>query len=268
MSSFLPEICFLIKTLISKKNKDMKIKILRAKTVFLLTIAALFCLFVTANETTAQTNKRRTKRNPIPVVQPTQQPQFGVPLIVSRAEDYPNQNQTIVTEVPQAQTEAENLEEKVDKFNNRVKDLNSRVKSLESSQKNEYDEKQKRLLLNLDILSRTEQRAESLRKQLFELVEKENSLRTRLEQIEYDARPEIVDRAAALSGSLRPEEIRDQRKKSLDVEKRNLVSLLSQIQTSRAALEENVQKADLLVEKVRFKLEKEIDDALAEDKEQ
>jgi len=246
----------------------MKIKILRAKTVFLLTIAALFCLFMTANETTAQTNKRRTKRNTLPVVQPTPLPQQTVPTIVSRAEDYQNENQTFVTEIPQTQAEAETLDQRVDKFNDSIKEIKSRVKSLESSQKNEYDEKQRRLLLNLDILSRAEQRAESLRKQLFELVEKENSLRTRLEQIEYDARPEIVDRAAALSGSLRPEEIRDQRRKSLEVEKRNLESLLSQIQTSRTALELNVQKADSLVEKVRFKLEKEIDDALAEDKEQ
>ncbi|MCA1625245.1 MAG: hypothetical protein LC778_15890 [Acidobacteria bacterium] len=245
----------------------MKIKIPNAKTAFLLA-TALFCLFVTSSEITAQTNKRRTKRNTLPVIQPTPPPQQTVPTIVSRAEDYQNENQTIVAEIPQTQTEAETLDQRVDKFNDRMKEINSRVKSLESTRKNDYDEKQKRLLLNLDILSRAEQRAESLRKQLFELVEKENSLRTRLEQIQYDARPEIVDRAAALSGSLRPEEIRDQRRKSLEVEKRNLESLLSQIQTSRTALELNVQKADQLVEKVRFKLEKEIDDALAEDKEQ
>ena len=249
-----------------RKNKIMKIKILKAKTIFLLSAAALFCLFVTAIETTAQTNKRRTRRNTLPVVQPTPVPQSSVPLVVSRAEDYQNENQVVVTEVPPTATET--LDERVDKFNNRVKDLNTRVKTLESSQKNEYDEKQKRLLLNLDILSRAEARAESLRKQLFEIIEKENSVRTRLEQIEYDSRPEIVDRSAALSGSLRPEEIRDQRKKSLDVEKRNLNSLLTQIQTNRTALEESVQKADLLVETVRSKFEKEIDKALAEDEEQ
>ncbi len=39
-----------------------------------------------------------------------------------------------------------------------------------------------------------------------------------------------------------------------------------QIQISRVTREESVRRADLLVEKVRSKLEKEIDDALAEDK--
>lgn len=249
-----------------KKNKNMKNKILNAKTVFLLAATVLFCLLAAAGETTAQTNKRRTRRNTVPIVRPTPLPQSGVPLIVSRAEDYQNENQTVVTEAAPTQAGPETLDEKVEKYNSRVKDLNSRVKSLESSQKNEYDEKQKRLLLNLDILSRAEQRAESLRKQLFELVEKENSVRTRLEQIEYDARPEIVDRVAALSGSMRPEELRDQRRKSLESEKRNLETLLAQIQSSRAALEDSVQKADSLVEKVRSKFEKDIDNALAEDK--
>lgn len=241
----------------------MKNKVLNAKAIFLLATAILVCFFA-VSETAAQANKRRTRRATLPIVQPTPLPQSGVPLIVSRAEEYQSENQPAVTEnVP---TNTETLDEKVEKYNSRVKDLNTRVKSLESTQKNEYDEKQKRLLLNLDILSRAEQRAESLRKQLFDLVEKENSVRTRLEQIDFEARTEMVDRAAALSGSLRPEEIRDQRKKSLEVEKRNLESLLTQIQTSRTTLEENVQKADSLVEKVRSKLEKEIDDALAEDK--
>jgi len=68
-------------------------------------------------------------------------------------------------------------------------------------------------------------------------------------------------------GSLRPEEIRDQRRKSLEAEKRNLESLLTQIQTSRTTLESNVERADFLVEKVRIKLDKEIDDALAAEEE-
>lgn len=244
----------------------MKHKFSNAKTVFLAAAAILFCLFISTVDATAQTNRRRARRNTLPVVSPTPLPQQTVPTIVSRAEDYQNENQTIVDEVPAV--EPGNSSEKAGSFGDEMKALNSRVKSLESSKKNEYDEKQKRLLLNLDILSRAEQRAESLRKQLFEIIEKESSLRTQLEQTEFDARPEMVDRAAAMSGSLRPEEIRDRRKKSLDVEKRNLESLLSQIQTNRATLELSVQKADSLVEKVRFKLEKEIDDALAEDKDE
>ena len=235
-------------------------------------LAAVFLsLCVSAFEANAQTKRR--KRTTKPIASPTQ----TVPIVVGRNDQYIDGNQIVLGETLQQPTETTSeaisppppatTEENNTEVNARIKELNARIKSLESGSRNEYDEKQKRLLLNLDILSRAESRAESLRKQLFEMVEKEATVRTRLEQITFDARPEMIERSAAFVGSLRPEEIRDQRKKSLDAEKRNLESLLTQIQTSRASLEENVQKADFLVEKVRLKLDKEIDAALADEKE-
>ena len=77
----------------------------------------------------------------------------------------------------------------------------------------------------------------------------------------------MIDRQVAMMGSFRPEEIREQRRKSLEAEKRSLDTLLAQIQTNRSSLETSVQKADTLVEKIRAKLDKEIDDALADPKE-
>ena len=71
----------------------------------------------------------------------------------------------------------------------KLRDLQSRIKKLETGQKNDYEEKQKRLLTNLDILTKAEQRSESLRKQRFEMIEKENSIRTRIDQIDVDSRP-------------------------------------------------------------------------------
>jgi len=232
----------------------------------------LLSVFVSLSDATAQT-KRRKKSTKSPVVSPVQ----TVPIDVIRNDQYIDGNQIVLGESSQQATEttsevvspppgATNNDDNSD-VGARIKELNARIKSLESGSRNEYDEKQKRLLLNLDILSRAESRAESLRKQLFEIVEKESGVRTRLEQISFDARPEMIERSSVFVGSMRPEEIRDQRKKSLDAEKRNLESLLTQIQTSRASLEENVQKADFLVEKVRLKLDKEIDAALADERE-
>lgn len=230
---------------------------------FFTAIAVLLCLFISVSTTDAQTNRRRTSK---PIISPTPVPtQQTVPEIISRASDYPNTNQIIVPETLPTETST-TLDEKIDKFNTRLKEMNSRLKTLESTQKNEFDEKEKRLLLNLDILTRAEQRAESLRKQLYELIEKENSVKSRLEQVEYNLRPEIIERSANFAGSLRPEEIRDQNKKSLETEKAKIDALLLQIQANRTNLEENVQKADALVEKVRAKTEKEIDDALADEK--
>lgn len=234
---------------------------------FYIAAALLACLSVSFSEMNAQTTRR--KSNVQPIVSPTPPPTQTVPEIVSRASDYPNESQIIVpTNLPAENTGAEpaTLDEKIDKVNSRLKDMNSRLKTLESTQKNEYDEKQKRLLLNLDILTRAEQRAESLRKQLFELVEKENSVKSQIERVDYNLRPEMIERSATFAGSLRPEEIRDQNRKSLETEKAKLDALLAQIQSNRTNLEANVQKADALVEKVRARTEKDIDDALIDEK--
>jgi len=245
------------------EKKDMKIKKYSLKFVFS-ALAILSCVFVSTSTVNAQTSRR--KKTTRPIVSQTPLPDGRIPVVISRMEDIPSENQIIQPEEqPQQPAPTETLEDKIDKFNTRMKEMNSRLKTLESTQKNEYDEKQKRLLLNLDILTRAEQRAETLRKQLFDMVEKENSIKKQLEDINYNLQPEMIERSASVSGSLRPEEVRDERKKSLEAEKANLDALLTQIQTNRLNLEENVQKADSMVEKIRARTEKDIDDALTDD---
>lgn len=234
-------------------NKFLKINLI---------MVLLLSLLVLISNADAQTTRRRKK------IKPT-----NVTPVVNQNEQYIDGNQIVFGEIPTNQTpnEPTTLTEnnppaaETETEEGQIKDLKSRIKNLESTKKNEYDQKQQRLLLNLDILSRAESRAESLRKQLFEMIEKENSVKTRLGQIQFDARPELIERSVATVGSLRPEELRDQRKKSLDAEKTNLESLLTQIQASRTTLETNVGKADALVEKVRTKLDKDIDDALTDE---
>lgn len=248
----------------------MKTKILYA--TFLAAITLGF--FAAVGDANAQTTRRRKKIKARPVVATIKPPVDSAEIV---RDVYLDGNQIVLGEtLPQASDQlSEPIGAPVDEPNStvgsesdqRIKELSDRIKSLEAGRKNDYDEKQKRLSLNLDILTKAESRAESLRKQLFEMVEKETTVQTRLEQIRFDARPEAIERSTAFVGSMRPEEIRDQRRKSLDVERKNLETLLTQIQTSRASLEENVSKADFLVEKVRLKLDKDIDDALTEKEE-
>ncbi len=225
------------------------------KLKFFTLLFAAACVF-SLNNFDANAQGRRSLPSPTP-------PPLGVPVVISRADDYPTGDQTVVVE-PETQTE-EDLRRKLDEEIARVKELKSRISSLESNKEQPYDANQKRLLLNLDILSRAEQRSETLRKQLFEMIEKENAIKTRIDQISYDSREEIIRMSTATIGSLRPEDVRDARQKALKSEKANLESLLEQIQTNRAALELSVSRADAMVEKIRLKLEKEIDDALNEE---
>lgn len=115
-------------------------------------------------------------------------------------------------------------------------------------------DKQSRIAFNLELLTRTEQRAELLRKQLFELIEKETSLRTRLVQIDEDMRPENIERAMNLVGTTRTAELRDARRRVLDSDRKGIESLLSQTTQSRQRLEDDVRQADLLVSKLRQRI--------------
>ncbi len=215
----------------------------------------LVAAFISAG-LTASVQGQETKSKVKPLATPP--PVLSGAEIISRADDY--------REEP-ASKEPEKTAKPATPTSTLVKDLSDRLKKLEESQKSTYDEKQKRLLLNLDILSRAEQRSEGLRKQLFEMVEKENALKLRLDQIEIEMRPEVIERSLQLAGSLRPEDVRDARRKSLGAERANLQALLNQVQTTRASIDLSLQRSDQLVDKLRVKLEKDIEDALKDDTE-
>lgn len=208
----------------------------------------------------AQTNRvKKPVRRPLPVATATPLP--GDVEVVRTADQV--DTQTYLTPDTPVQQEQPLV---ADTDSDKVRDLNARVRKLESSSKTDpYDERQKRLLLNLDILTRAEQRSESLRKQLFELMEKENTIKSRLDQIQFDSRPDMISRSATYAGSMKPEEIRDMRKKSLDAERANLESMLTQIGSTKTSLAANLDRSDALVEKLRLKLETDFDNSFRDD---
>ena len=232
------------------------------KVIWLLAIAAVVIL-VPAFLIETQAQNQRTKPRPKPTATPIVR-QLTPSEIIYQNQDFSKEGAD-ETENPPQQTQS--VETENERLNNQIKELKERIKLLEANKTAPADEKEKRLLLNLDILTRAEQRAEGLRKQLIDLVEKENSLKSRLEQINFELRPEMINRSAALVGSLRPEDVRDARQKAFEAEKKNLENLIIQIETNRANLEQRVERADAMVEKIRAKFEKEIDNSLVEEPE-
>ena len=112
-------------------------------------------------------------------------------------------------------------------------------------------EQQNRISLGLELLSRAEQRAGALRKELLELTEKETGFRSRLVQLEEDLRPDSIERAVSLIGTMRAPELRDSRRRILENERRGVESLINQTSQSRGRLEDDVRQADSLVLKLR-----------------
>jgi exonuclease VII large subunit len=120
-----------------------------------------------------------------------------------------------------------------------------------------------RISSNFTLLTQAEQRAEVLRRQLVEWTEKEVTYRSRLTQIDEDMRPENIERTLNPYGTTRTAEMRDTRRRVLETERRGVDSLLAITTQNRTRLEDEVRQADLLVQKLRQRLnpliEKEID---------
>lgn len=184
---------------------------------------------------------------------PTPTPVQEVPEVISRDDDLNNNDLDQVVETVDSETPSTTIN--LPKQN--PPDSTENAEAISN--------KQKKMMMYLDLLTKTEQRAASLQKQLFDLIEKQNDLNTRIKQINYQMRPEIINSSTALIGSLRPEDLREQRKQTLELEKESVEALLQQIEGNRANLAESVRKADLLVERIRAKFDTIVDEALSED---
>jgi hypothetical protein len=206
---------------------------------------AIWVLTLFSASSFAQTPER-LQSNPIP--QSQGQPQNPPPGAVS---------------VDTAANEIALLRKSLQNLTARLREISEKISAPDSKQGDTTDNKQNRIALDLDVLSRAEQRAESLRKQLLDWIEKDTSLRSRQVQIEEDMRPENIDRSMSLVGSTRTLEIRDARRRVLENERKGLESLLAQTGQNRLRLEDDVRQADGMVSRLRQRLlpliEKEID---------
>jgi septal ring factor EnvC (AmiA/AmiB activator) len=134
-----------------------------------------------------------------------------------------------------------------------IRDLSSQVNQL--TDKINSMEQSQRTLVDLERLSRAEQRSADLWKQLREVEAQQADLQVRLEEIDYNLRPENIDRSVAGFGSMRPEELREQRRKSLENEKARVQKQLDQLAANHSRLETAIAGADADVERIRKRLD-------------
>lgn len=88
------------------------------------------------------------------------------------------------------------------------------------------------------------EKAASLRLQLLEVQDKEAELQERLQQLDEDIKPENIERSLAGIGSTRPEELRETRRRQLQIQKDSVATQLGLVATSRANLESAIAIAD------------------------
>lgn len=127
-----------------------------------------------------------------------------------------------------------------------------------------------RYQLDMERLTRAEQRAEQVRMQLVDVQSKIADLEAKLEGVEYALRPENIERATQTYGSTRPEEARDARRRQLESERGRLKAQLKILETSKARLETSSALADNEVDLLRAKMEQrrqQMDSETADEKE-
>jgi len=233
---------------------------------------ALLALGLCLDEASAQRRRsRRSRRITNPVATQTVAPpavsstQATEPQIISTADQQAideGNNQEISGQVQATPRRATNRrraaaatepEDEADSMRRTVIELSTQVTKL--SDKLSQMEQQQRTLVDMERLSRAEVRAEALRTQLRDVQEKEGMLQARMEQIDYQLKPENIDRSVSSYGSTRPEEAREMRRRMLESDKIRTRSQLELYATSRQRLETAIVNADLEVDKLRRRIE-------------
>jgi TolA-binding protein len=87
-------------------------------------------------------------------------------------------------------------------------------------------------------------KAATLRAQLSEVETKQSGLKTRLEKLEEDLKPENIAENLAGIGSTKPEDLREQRRRQLEIERNGVRAQLDLLATSHARLEASIAQAD------------------------
>src|SRR5882762_8374201 len=83
-----------------------------------------------------------------------------------------------------------------------------------------------------------------LRAQLADVQAKENELQARARRLDEDLKPENIERSLAGVGSTKPEELREQRRRQLSIERESIRTQLKLIGTSRERLESAIRTAE------------------------
>ena len=202
--------------------------------------------------------KRRSRKVNRPVVTnpaiaapgQEQSPNTETERIISTADETPTESQDSTDSAKKAApkktvSEEQEMQQTINSLSNQVNKLNDKL-----SQMNEHD----KTLLDMERLTRAEQRSENLRSQLIDTEGRLADLQSRLEQTEFALRPENIERAAGY-GTTRPEEARDAKRRSLENEKQRLQAQVRILETSKTRLTQALETSDAEVDALRQKIE-------------
>jgi DNA repair exonuclease SbcCD ATPase subunit len=229
------------------------------KTAFL--IAGLMVISLFLIDAGAQTRRKRRVRRVVrpvitnPAITPAEaQNTESGDKIISTADETPEGETTQAPETKpkngktsaKPAGDAQDTQETIDSLSNQVKKLSDKLGQMQETDQT---------LMDMERLSRAEQRAEALRSQQIDVESKLADLQVRLEETEYQMKPENIEREMATYGSTRPEVVRDARRRRLENDRTRILAQMKILETSRIRLEGAVATADAEVDLLRRRLE-------------
>lgn len=140
----------------------------------------------------------------------------------------------------------EAMRKTIHSLSDQVDKLNQKLGQMEESQ---------RSLVDLERLSRAEQRSTQQHAELRDVQQKKADLEAHLEDVVFALKPENIERATAGYGSTRPEELREQRRKQLEGEKDRTQKQLDQLAANEQRLQQAIATSDAEVDKLQKKLD-------------
>ncbi|MDQ4121829.1 MAG: hypothetical protein M3209_10335 [Acidobacteriota bacterium] len=216
----------------------------------------------------AQRRKQTTRRTNSTTVrpQPSNSSRIIEAEVVSTAGDIENNEnggRNVVDPSPAKSENGKQADEPIQNPSSNTRNNAAMQREIQALREQVKELQEKRGVDDLEKLSVAEERAENFRRKLEDTIAREADLNAKLQQLEYQSRPEAIQLETATIGSTRPEEVRETRRKMLEAEKTRIQAQINQVQISRARLEAAITNADSLVEKLRARVEA---DALAEPK--
>lgn len=183
---------------------------------------------------------------------------FSVIVLVFSTSVFAQNNQSIsANQQPiQPQISIENISAELTNVSKSLQTFNKNFKAFldKLPQGVSFSEKQQNLLLAFEILNRAEQRLAILQKFQIDLTEKQADLKSRLAQVEINITPEAIDRSVAFLGTTKTEEIRENRRATLNSERNNLRQTLLQINQNMSENAGEVRDAADFVRRLRLKI--------------
>jgi DNA repair exonuclease SbcCD ATPase subunit len=217
-------------------------------------LAVLIGVSVCSIETDAQRRrKRRVRRAPRPVVTnpaiaPSGSEQDGSERIISTADENPADTNENGTQPKKKKVGDANMQQTIDALSNQVNRLNDKLSQMQENE---------RSLIDMERLTRAEQRAESIRAQMLDTESKLADLQARMDQVDYSLKPENIDRSIAGYGTVHPEEARDSRRRQLENEKARLQAQITLLENSRTRLQASLSTAEAEVDLLRRRMDQQ-----------